>query len=382
MRDRESGLELRAAVENAKRAARGERPVIEDDSIYSGLRRRRPDLKSYLLTKSTLISVSHAIEDECASASQRGMLFGSFQRERYYRSAEPRWRDLAASAECAFVLADFEQPRRARATGPVEVPIDNTEPVGREWSLVYDAPAFGAVLSGWERPGQDDVADLERRFEALWSVEPELVRDASTVAYGIVERVAPDAVEGIEDLLARPVEPQQPSLSQLTALTNRMVAYVGGAERPAGLGRAQHRAHPAAGSRPAPRRRRCRARWSSTPPSAWPPPRWRAPRAPSPARRRSAPRAPPAAARAPAAASGPGGAAPRARCRRRTATADRPGRTRGGRRRPGAPARRRTQSATSSAQIGWYTARPSPDTGSAGSSDRRSSSDSHGSPGV
>ena len=155
-----------------------------------------------------------------------------FQRERYYRSAQPRWRDLAASAECAFVLADFER-LETPDDGPAEIPIDTTEPLGREWSLVYDAPAFGAVLSGWERPGQDDVADLERRFEALWSVEPELVRDASTVAYGIVERVAPDAVEGIEDLLARPVEPQQPSLSQLTALTNRMVAYVGGAEWPA-----------------------------------------------------------------------------------------------------------------------------------------------------
>lgn len=231
-RDRESGLELKAAVQNAKHAARGERPIIDDDSIYSGLRRRRPDLKSYLLTKSTLISVSHAIEDECASASQRGLLFGSFQRERYYRSAEPRWRDLAATAECAFVLADFEQ-LGTPDDGPVEVPIDTSEPVGREWSLVYDAPAFGAVLSGWERPGQDDVADMDRCFEALWSVEPELVRDASTVAYGIVERVAPEAVQGMEDLLARPVEPQQPSLSQLTALTNRMVAYVGGAGLPA-----------------------------------------------------------------------------------------------------------------------------------------------------
>ena len=156
------------------------------------------------------------------------MLFGSFQRERYYRSAQPRWRDLAASAECAFVLADFDDVSTP-AKGPVEVPIDGTEPLGREWSLVYDAPGFGAVLSGWERPGQEDVDDMERRFEALWSVEPELVRDASTVAYGIVERVAPDLVEGIEDLLARPVEPQQPSLTQLTALTNRMVAYVGGA---------------------------------------------------------------------------------------------------------------------------------------------------------
>ena len=226
-RDRDSGLGLKAAVENAKRAARGERPVIDDDSIYSGLRRRRPDLKSYTLPKSTMVSVSHAIEDECSAGARPAMLFGSFQRERFYRDAERRWRDLSASAECAFVLADFDDVARPDS-GPVEVPIDSSEPVGREWSLVYDAPAFGAVLSGWERPGQEDVADMDRCFEALWSVEPELVRDASTVAYGIVERVAPHLVEGIEDLLARPVEPQQPSLTQLTALTNRMVAYVGG----------------------------------------------------------------------------------------------------------------------------------------------------------
>ncbi len=229
-RDREAGMELKAAVENAKRAARGERPVIEDDSIFAGLRKRRPDLRSHLLTKATMISVSHAIEDECSVVSRRAMLFGSFQRERFYRSAQRRWRDLAASAECAFVLADFDRLEQPPGQ-PVEVPIDASEPVGREWSLVYDAPAFGAVLSGWERPGQDDVPDLERRFEALWSVEPELVRDASTVAYGIVERVAPDVVQGIEELLARPVEPQQPSLTQLTALTNRMVAYVGSGQR-------------------------------------------------------------------------------------------------------------------------------------------------------
>jgi DICT domain-containing protein len=226
-RDRESGLALGAAIDNAKRAARGDRPVIDDDSIYSGLRKRRPDLHPYLLTKSTLISVSHAIEDECSAVSRKALLFGSFQRERFYRQAQPRWRSLSTAAECAFVLADFEQVTDP-GDGPVEVPIDTTEPVGREWSLVYDAPGFGAVLSGWERPGQNETPDRDRCFETLWSVEPELVRDASTVAYGIVERAAPDVVEGLEQLLKRPLEPQQPSLAQFTGLTNRIVAYVAG----------------------------------------------------------------------------------------------------------------------------------------------------------
>ncbi len=224
-RDRESGLGLKPAIERAQRAARGERPIIDDDSIFAGLRRRRADLRPYLLPKATMVAISHAIEDECAATPAEALLFGSFQRERFYRQAESRWRDLARTAECAFVLADFGAVRSPRGA-PIEVPIDDSDPVGREWSLVYDAPGFGAVLSGWERPGQDGVPDSEREFEAIWSVEPDLVRDASTVAYGIVERIAPRFTEGLEQLLGQPVEPQQPTIAQLTGLTNRIVAYV------------------------------------------------------------------------------------------------------------------------------------------------------------
>jgi MerR family transcriptional regulator, light-induced transcriptional regulator len=231
IRDREGGMSLKGAIEQAKRAVRGERPVIEDDSIFSGLRRRRADLQPQLLPKSTLISVSHAIEDECAARSAKAMLFGSFQRERFYRQAESRWRDLAQASECAFVLADFDEVRSPDGA-PVEVPIDSTEPLGREWSIVYDAPHFGAVLSGWERPGQDETPDRDRCFETLWSVEPELVRDASTVAYGIVERSDPDLVEGLEALLGRPVDPSRPWISELTGLTNRIVAYVSSSATP------------------------------------------------------------------------------------------------------------------------------------------------------
>lgn len=225
-RDRDAGLTLKVAIEHAKRAAAGERALIEDNSIFAGLRKRRPDLQPYVLPKSTLVAISHAIEDECASTAPGAMLFASFQRERYYRQAEPRWRDLSDAAECAFVLADFDDVRTPEG-GPVEVPLDTAEPLGREWSLVYDAPGFGAVLSGWERPGQSATPDPHREFETVWSVEPDLVRDASTVAYGIVERSAPGVVTGIEALLAKPVEPQSPSIAKLTGLTNRIIAYVG-----------------------------------------------------------------------------------------------------------------------------------------------------------
>ena len=371
-------MELKAAVENAKRAARGERPVIEDDSIYSGLRRRRPDLKSYTLPKS---------HPDLGQPRDRGRVLGGI-------APSDAVRQLSARALLP------PGPRRAGATwplppnarsclptspswpsrddGPVEVPIDSSEPIGREWSLVYDAPAFGAVLSAWERPGQEATADADRRFEALWSVEPELVRDASTVAYGIVERVAPDVRRRHRGAPGPPrrapaAEPEpadgadQPDgrvrerLSRGTPSTALIRSGVTPSASASAVPRAvvidssisfasSHVAGTAGPITRSPPDSTARTTGSGTCTSG-----------------RRAARA---------------GAARPARCRRRTATGALPARTRGARRTPGGPApRSRSRPRPRPRSAGRRRGRR-PETGIAGSSDRRSSRDSQGSPGV
>ena len=111
----------------------------------------------------------------------------------------------------------------------MEVPIDRSDPIGREWSLVATLPTSPPCCPAWELPGQDHVADAERTFEMVWSVEPDLVRDGARVAGAIVERCAPNAVPGLSELLSTPADPHQPPIALLVGLANRMVAYVGGA---------------------------------------------------------------------------------------------------------------------------------------------------------
>jgi DICT domain-containing protein/predicted DNA-binding transcriptional regulator AlpA len=219
--DRDAGLSMRAAVERAL-GARTE----PDTSIFAALRRRRPDLAPYLLPKRTLIALSHAIEDECCARAERPVLFGSFQRARFYRHAEARWRELARTAAGAVVFAEFPE-RRDPDGGPAEVPLDPGHPTLREWALVCDAPDYAAFLAAWERPGQDGVADADRSFETVWSVEPELVREAAHVALGIVGAAAPDLVPPLRDRLGGTPPPAGDELRLVGALTNRMVAYVG-----------------------------------------------------------------------------------------------------------------------------------------------------------
>lgn len=225
-RDRDAGLSMKASIERSRELS-GEPEV----SIFAGVRRRRPDLQPYLLPKQTLIGLSHAIEDECASRAERPVLFGSFQRVRFWRHSQPRWRELARTAHSAVVFADFPEPRVPDdRLEPVELPIDRSDPFGREWSIVCDAPAYSAFLAAWERPGQDNVPDAERRFETIWSVEPALVREAARISAGLVERSQPEVLDRFVDRLRDTPPPSGEELRLVAALTNRMVAYVSGPE--------------------------------------------------------------------------------------------------------------------------------------------------------
>jgi DICT domain-containing protein len=219
VRDRAGGLSLRAAVERA--AASPARPA---GSIHAGLRARRADLDVWLLSKRMLLDMSHAIEDEYCARGEPAVLIATFQREEFYRRAERRWRDLARTAELAVVLADFDRPRQPRG-GPVEIPLEASEPINREWTLVCDGPGFSACLAGWERAGQEAEPDAERQFETLWSVEAPIVREAARTARAIAVRAAPDLAARFPARLDRTPPPAAPEVRTLVALTGRMIGY-------------------------------------------------------------------------------------------------------------------------------------------------------------
>jgi DICT domain-containing protein len=225
-RDRDAGFSMKAAIDRARELA-----SEPEASIFAGVRRRRPDLQPYLLPKRTLVGLSHAIEDECGSRAERPVMFASFQRVRFWEKAEPRWRDFARCAHAAIVFADFpEAVVPDDHTEPIQLPIDRRDPLGREWSLICDAPDYSAFLSAWERPGQDAVPDSARLYETVWSVEPSLVREASRIGAGLVERTHPQLLGRFVDRLRETPPPSGDELRLLGALTNRMVAYVSEAD--------------------------------------------------------------------------------------------------------------------------------------------------------
>ncbi len=216
--ERDRGIALPVAIERARLAPAGV------PSLFARLRERRPDLQPMTVRKSHLTPLAHAIEEESAARAERALLIGAFQRERFYRQSEARWKELSQGAESAFVFADFKRVRKPRR-GPAELPIDQSQPISREWALICAAPDHGACMVAWEPPGRSSPGDEERQFELLLSVEPAVVREAAEVATDLAAPLAPDVAEGARSYLERLAPPRPETQLRLSsAITARLLA--------------------------------------------------------------------------------------------------------------------------------------------------------------
>lgn len=216
-------LELAIAEVAVSQAAIATPP--EAPSVYAVLRSRHPALQAQRLKKSTLIALSWAIEDECCSRAERPVIFGAFQRERYFRTAEERWTELARIARAAIVFADFgPSPTSVEGAHLVHLPAD--APMRREWVVVCDAPDYPAMLTAWELPGQSTVTGRQRLFETIWTVDPVVVRDAARVCARVALHLGePAAGALLHELATTPVSPTAESLRAMSLL-NRVVSYI------------------------------------------------------------------------------------------------------------------------------------------------------------
>lgn len=218
LRGRDRGLSMPAAIAQATAAP-------AETSVFAGLRRRHPGLRAHVMPKPMLLALTRAIEDECCARAQRPILVGCFQRQRFYAAARARWASLARTAEHTLVFADFKEAHQR--PGPIsEIPIPPDSPVQREWALLCDAPDLPACVIGWEHPGQDGKPDADRIFEALWSVEPAVVRSATVIAAGLAEAASPGHFALLEPRLAEPVAPGSADLHRASGLLERTLDYL------------------------------------------------------------------------------------------------------------------------------------------------------------
>jgi MerR family transcriptional regulator, light-induced transcriptional regulator len=222
---RHRGLSVSAAILRAQDTG----GASDHPSIYAAVAAQDPAARPLILKKATLIALSKAIEHEALALAAAPIVFGAFQEERFYRRVDRRYRRLALHADASAVFADFPGGVRHPDGAPAEIPISSDDALGNEWAVIIDAPGYAACLLAWEQPGVTEPGgpdDADRRFEAIWTIDPQATRRAAQVAARLVGRVDAPFGERLQELLTdRPLALEEPA-PVLTALTNRMIAYL------------------------------------------------------------------------------------------------------------------------------------------------------------
>ena len=221
LRERDTGLSLEAAIERARHRGTS-RPAR---SLYADLRAASPNLTPHLLSKRSMLAISRAIEDEFCARAERPLLIGCFQRPDLYQRSAQRWRSLATTAAAAIVIADFGDDH-ATSSRPIELGLDANPPLRREWAIVCDAPEAAACLVGWEHHRHDSTTDDDRTFEAIWTAEPSIVRQASRIALELITRQAPHLAALSAHLAPLEAFEADTIIRRATDLTNRVIAYL------------------------------------------------------------------------------------------------------------------------------------------------------------
>ena len=214
------GLSVPAALERA----RAMHDATHRPSLFGALASGDWPVRPQRLRHSTMVAVSHAIEDEALARAAAPIVIASFQSEANYRGVEHRYRRLAGVADAVAVFADFPMLGLEGEDAPVEIPIGPGDALGHEWAVIVDAPSFAACLIAWETPPR--AARTDRVFEAIWTMDPAVVRHAVQVGAVLSARACPLLGARLDGLLLdRPLAVETPAPG-LTALTNRIVGYL------------------------------------------------------------------------------------------------------------------------------------------------------------
>ncbi|MEM9567439.1 MAG: DICT sensory domain-containing protein [Cyanobacteria bacterium P01_E01_bin.34] len=138
-----------------------------------------PQVRPQVYFKSSLVALSHALEDLVLSEAGDALVFANFQRERFYRQEAARYLRIHDVADRVYVLAAPETDFHTDEVPYERVALDLDDPLANEWHLIIVDRHYAACLVCAEKPKAEALRlgggmDAMRQFEGYWSFEPEV----------------------------------------------------------------------------------------------------------------------------------------------------------------------------------------------------------------
>ncbi|MGD1904071.1 MAG: DICT sensory domain-containing protein [Geitlerinemataceae cyanobacterium] len=173
-------------------------------SILEDLQAALPDLKPQVYFKSSLVALSHAMEDQVLAGTRDEMplAIATFQSERFYRLEAGRYGRIAKQTPHVYVLSAPEAEFQNATREYEAIAFDREEPLSQEWNLVVLSERYGCCLVCEERTGTTAVApdtDQVRRFEGVWTFDRDIVIRVADLLFQRIATYRPALAEKVAE---------------------------------------------------------------------------------------------------------------------------------------------------------------------------------------
>jgi PAS domain S-box-containing protein len=160
-------------------------------SLYQVLRQQLGDrLPSVRFTKTTLIHLSHALEDIVLQEQLPALMLVGFQESLHWQQETGRYTQLTDTTHQIYIFSGTPLTTPI-LPGILPIELQADDPLRDEWYIVILCKQFSIMLCALDV--QNLTADEEEReFETLWSFEPEVVMLALDTLQQVVQRYCPE----------------------------------------------------------------------------------------------------------------------------------------------------------------------------------------------
>lgn len=211
--------------------------MIIANSLLWDLQQKLPFLRSQTYFKSSLIALSHAMEDLILAGTDLPLVIANFQYERFYHQEMRRYRKIAQKSSQVYVLAVPEaESGFAVSDREIEtIPLKANDELAREWHLVIIAERYTACLVCREQVSvTGTITDRSRHFEGFWTFDDRASRMAAQWLLRKIANERPELAWQIEQIwqnhhLEREIETTFRSKSQgidTEIFAQRLVTYL------------------------------------------------------------------------------------------------------------------------------------------------------------
>ena len=150
------------------------------EPLVAKLLKSFPDWRAQMYFKSSLTALSHAMEDRVLADSEAPLVIASFQKERFYRQEAHRYRRIAAKTDQVYVLAAPEADFKNSSDIYETIAFTPEDSLSQEWHLIVIGHQYSCCLICSEKmgtqpsTGKGSAMDASRRFEGIWTFDPEV----------------------------------------------------------------------------------------------------------------------------------------------------------------------------------------------------------------